>query len=107
MNIYDEVTNAKIEDPDLTTGYVYSGVVISGYTEETIDVVDGTVTEYRPDGLQLLTPSKPILELCLLYHKYTEDELAEQKKLQEPSQLDRVEAQAVYTAMMTGTLMEE
>ena len=48
-------------------------------------------------------------------HGYTFDEIPEPSVPvpapnpvpDEPSQLDRVEAQAVYTAMMTDTLLEE
>lgn len=45
--------------------------------------------------------------------KLTEEEIAEMQKQQEqlpveePSQLDRIEAQMMYTALMTDTLIEE
>ena len=41
------------------------------------------------------------------YVPYTEEELAEIEALiNEPTQLDRIEAQVTYTAMMTDTLLE-
>lgn len=45
--------------------------------------------------------------------KLTEEEIAEMQKqaeqlpVEEPSQLDRIEAQMMYTALMTDTLIEE
>lgn len=43
----------------------------------------------------------------LIYRDMTEEEIAEQAVLpaEEPSQLDRIEAQAMYTALMTDTLI--
>ena len=38
--------------------------------------------------------------------EYTIEDDGQPEPTQEPSQLDRVEAQAVYTAMMTDTLLE-
>ena len=38
--------------------------------------------------------------------EYTIEDDGEPDATQEPTQLDRVEAQAVYTAMMTDTLLE-
>ena len=38
--------------------------------------------------------------------EYTIEDDGQPDSTQEPSQLDRVEAQAVYTAMMTDTLLE-
>ena len=43
-------------------------------------------------------------------HGYTYEEIQERSIPEselEPTQLDRIEAQAVYTAMMTDTLLEE
>ena len=39
--------------------------------------------------------------------EYTIEDDGEPEHTQEPTQLDRVEAQATYTAMMTDTLLEE
>lgn len=103
MKIYDEITKEEILDPDLSAGYVYNGYIVTGHTEERIEVMEGTVTEDRPEGLRRLIPEKVLHEECLLYHAYTVEDLAEKNA---PSQLDRVEAQAAYTAMMTGTLLE-
>ena len=49
----------------------------------------------------------------MVYRNMTEEEIAEIQKQQEevpqeqPSQFDRIEAQVMYTALMTDTLIEE
>lgn len=79
MKIYDEITREEITEPDLSAGYVYDGVIVTGHTEERIEVMEGTVTEDRPEGLRRLIPAQDITEPCQWYHKYTEEELAQQK----------------------------
>lgn len=60
---------------------------------------------------EVRTRTVPIMGM--VYRDMTEEELAEMQKQQEqmppeePSQLDRIEAQAMYTALMTDTLIEE
>lgn len=103
MKIYDEITRAEVTDPDLRAGYLYDGEMVTGHTEEHLEVMDGTVTEARPEGLRRLVPAYDIAEPCLFYHRYTEEELA---ALSRSSQLERVDAQATYTAMMTDTMLE-
>lgn len=80
MTIYDESTNLPIEDPDLSAGFVYDGVRIIGYTDGYYKVMQGTVTEKRPKGLRTWIPPEPITEPCQWYHKYTEEELAQQQE---------------------------
>ena len=79
MKIYDEITREEITEPDLSAGYVYDGVIVTGHTEERIKVMEGTVTEDRPEGLRRLIPAQDITEPCQWYHKYTEEELEQQK----------------------------
>lgn len=76
MKIYDEITREEITDPDLSAGRLYDGEIVTGRTEEHLEVMDGTVTEARPDGLRRLVPAVDITEPCRYYHKYTEGELA-------------------------------
>lgn len=78
MKIYDEITREEITEPDLSAGYVYDGVIVTGHTEERIEVMEGTVTEDRPEGLRRLIPAQDITEPCQWYHKYTEEKLTEQ-----------------------------
>lgn len=78
MKIYDEITREEIQDPDLSAGYVYDGVIVTGRTEERYEVMEGTVTEDRPEGLRRLIPAQDITEPCQWCHKYTEEELAQQ-----------------------------
>lgn len=100
MQIYDETTKETLTAPDLEQGFLYDGVRVTGQTTE---VMEGTVTEDRPQGLRRLVN---VTEPCQYYHAYTEAELAARAASGQPSQLDRVEAQATYTAMMTDTLLE-
>ena len=79
MKIYDEITREEITDPDLSAGYVYDGFIVTGRTEERYEVMEGTITEDRPEGLRRLIPAQDITEPCQWYHTYTEEEL-EQKQ---------------------------
>lgn len=90
MKIYDEITREEITDPDLSAGYVYDGYIVTGRTEEHYEVMEGTVTEDRPEGLRRLIPAQDITEPCQLYHKYTEEELTEQHST--PPTWDELEA---------------
>ena len=60
---------------------------------------------------EVRTRTVPVMGM--VYRDMTEEELAEMQKQQEglpkeePSQLDRIEAQMMYTALMTDTLIEE
>ena len=38
MKIYDEITREEILVPDLALGYVYDGYIVTGRTEERIEV---------------------------------------------------------------------
>ena len=49
MAIYDAMTREPIESPDLEKGYLVDGTIITGYTTE---VMPGTVTESRPNGIK-------------------------------------------------------
>ena len=80
MKIYDEITREEITEPDLSAGYLYDGVIVTGRTEERIEVMEGTVTGARPDGLRHLIPAQDITEPCQWYHTYTEEELAQQEQ---------------------------
>lgn len=80
MTIYDESTNLPIEDPDLSAGFVYDGVKVIGYTEETKILMNGTASSRNPLGLYKRVPPQPIYEECQWYHRYTEEELAQQQE---------------------------
>lgn len=104
MTVYDEQTGLPVATPDLSAGYVYDGSMVTGHTEAHSVIMEGTVTDVRPAGLRRWVPAQEITEPCQWYHRYTEEELA---RMQQPSELDRMEAQLTYTAMMTDTLLEE
>lgn len=74
LKIYDEITKEEIQDPDLENGYLYNGQIQVGETEETYEVMEGTISERNPEGLKRLVPAMPIYEDCQYYHKYTEEE---------------------------------
>ncbi len=76
MTIYDEQSKQPVEAPDLSAGYVYEGVIVTGRTEESVEVMAGTVTPERPEGLRRRVPARDITEPCLWYHRYTQEELA-------------------------------
>lgn len=80
MKIYDEITREPLEDPDQTAGCLYDGVIVTGRTEERVEVMPGTVTAQNPDGLRRLFPAQDITEPCRYYHTYTEEELAAQQQ---------------------------
>lgn len=120
----DEIYNEQIElieNPDLALGYLRPGT-----RTEHHDAVEGvtevwhyeTVAEYANGGKDI----RKVVDVpgvkaqaawdeeipIQIYVSYTQEELdrieAERNK---PTQLDRIEAQALYTALMTDTLIEE
>ena len=101
MKIYDETTREEITNPDLSAGYLYDGVIVTGQTEELIQVMEGTVTDDRPEGLRRLVPARDITEPCQWYHTYTEDELAAMHSPADPGGTDTAatwdELAAAYT----------
>ena len=63
MNVYDANTGELLESPDLEAGYLVEGERITGYEME---VMDGTVTEERPEGLR---QEVPVTEPCQWYYR--------------------------------------
>ena len=120
MEIYNEAME-RIDSPDLSLGYMTDGVRTVHH-----DAVEGvtevwhyeTVREYPNGGRDVKrvvdVPGVAAREAwdeeipIQIYVPYTQQELdrmeAERNK---PTQLDRIEAQALYTALMTDTLIEE
>lgn len=115
------VNMERVENPDLTLGYLKPGV-----RTEHHEAVEGvtevwhyeTIAEYPNGGKDI----RKVVDVpgvaaqaawdegipIQIYVPYTQEELnrmeAERNK---PTQLDRIEAQALYTALMTDTLIEE
>ena len=81
----------------------YTITIPAEYDEE------GNVTVEEHEEIR--TRTVPVMGM--VYRDMTEEEIADMQKQQEqippeePSQLDRIEAQAMYTALMTDTLIEE
>lgn len=76
MKTYDEITKTEVTNPDLEAGNLYDGVIVVGREPERIEVMEDTITPYRPEGLRQRIPAHDITEPCQWYHTYTEDELA-------------------------------
>lgn len=74
MNIYDEITLEQIFEPDLEKGYLYDGQIKTGTEPEKRVVMEGTITERNPEGLEKIVPAKDIYEDCQYYHEYTDEE---------------------------------
>mgnify|MGYP004513501147 CR=1 FL=1 len=59
------------------------------------------------------TCTREVPVMGMVYRDMTDEEIAEMEKMQEempeeqPTQQDRIEAQVMYTALMTDTLLEE
>lgn len=70
---------------------------------------DGSIISEEHEEIR--TRTVPVIGM--VYRDATPEEIAEMEKLnqeipqEEPSQLDRIEAQTMYTALMTDTLIEE
>lgn len=62
MAIYDANTGQLIESPDLSAGYLVDGTIATGYTTE---VMGGTVTDDRPNGIRRRVP---VTEPCQWYY---------------------------------------
>ena len=100
-NIFEEVTfskigniislkNATANNSGFTT-YRLSGEQLGDFSDYTTiyRVLDGEV-QYSNDGIVYVEPQTP-----------------EQPSDPQPTQLDRIEAQVLYTALMTDTMIEE
>lgn len=118
MKIYDEITKKELTAPDESKGYLYESQIKTGMTEDTYEVMDGTVTEDCPNGLRRLIPGHAVFEACQFYHTYTDEEIKRMEEQAAAEQaakdreakiamIDSIDAQVTYTAMMTDTLMEE
>ena len=80
---------------------------LNGNILESYDLTKGslsTKTVVRPDA----TPIDNVTKFAWADEDYEEIQvyIPYEVTTNEPSQLDRIEAQVAYTAMMTGTLME-
>ena len=118
MKIYDEITKEELTAPDESKGYLYESQIKTGMTEDTYEVMVGTVTEDCPNGLRRLIPGHAVFEACQFYHTYTDEEIKRMEEQAAAEQaakdreakiamIDSIDAQVTYTAMMTDTLMEE
>lgn len=73
MTIYDAITREPIESPDLSSGYLVDGTIVTGYENK---VFESSVTEERPYGIR---KKVPIEEKCKFYYEYTEQDVENEK----------------------------
>lgn len=118
--IYNE-NMERIEHPDLTLGYLRPGTRVEHHNaiEGVMEVWHyETIAEYPNGGRDV----RKIIDVpgvaaqaawdeeipIQIYMPYTQEELDRiESERNKPTQLDRIEAQALYTALMTDTLIEE
>ena len=91
MKIYDEITNEELTSPDLSEGYLYTARRVAEHVPESREVMQGTVTEDDPKGLEHIISGYDVYEECQFYHAYTAEELAEREK---PTLQEQVDANA-------------
>lgn len=120
MKIYNE-NMVLIENPNLALGYLKPSkrtvhhAAVEGVTERWHYE---TVREYPNGGRDVKkvidVPGREAQEAweeeipIQIYVPFTQEELdAIEAQKNEPTQADRIEAQVLYTAMMTDTLLEE
>ena len=71
-------------------------------------ILSATYAEYAPEDAVLVDelPEGDIADYLYVDGQYVHDPLPKPEGDEQPTQLDRVEAQVTYTAMMTDTLLE-
>ena len=71
-------------------------------------VLSVTYEKYAPTGAVIVEtlPDGDVSEYRYVAGEFIHDPIAVAEVTPEPSQLDRIEAQIAYTAMMTDTLLE-
>lgn len=78
--IYDELTGEVIENPDLIKGKVYTEEKIIGHKEAQRVLLEGSITDFDPEGCWMEIPAEDVTETVEKYHKYTIDELIAQQQ---------------------------
>ncbi len=97
MKIYDEITKEEIiSEIDSSKGYTYDGKIKSGHVDETKRIMEGSVNEFWPNGMEEIVPGYDTYDDCLYYHAYTEEELQaiqDEKDRLAQEEADRLAAQ--------------
>lgn len=116
MRYFDITKKNEILFPDFTIGYTTPDKLFIAHHEAKEEVGEQghyiTLKEYPNGGkdVQWVVDVPGVLaqeawdeyEDIMVWHEYSEEELANMKQ---PSQLDRIEAQVLYTALMTNTAL--
>ena len=76
--------------------------------KETGRVLSATFAEFAGEDMPLVKslPEGDITEYLFINGEYIHSPLPTETVVETPTQLDRIEAQLTYTAMMTDTLLE-
>lgn len=71
-------------------------------------ILSATYPEFAPDDAVIVgeLPEGKIIDYIYKDGEYVYESLPQQEVVAKPSQLDVIEAQVTYTAMMTDTLLE-
>ena len=71
-------------------------------------ILSATHEEYATDGMVLVDelPEGNVADYLYIDGQYVHDPIPVEEVEEKPTQLDRIEAQLAYTAMMTDTLLE-
>ena len=97
MKTYDEITKKEINgEIDSLKGYTYNGRIVSGHVNAKKVIMEGSVSEFWPNGMEQIIPGYDEYEECLLYHTYTEEELKaiqDEKDRKEKEEQERLAAQ--------------
>ena len=76
MKIYDEITKKEITNEiDTSKGYTYDSRIVTGHVDDTYEIMEDSVSEDWPDGMNRSIPGYDVYEECKFYHAYTEEEL--------------------------------
>ena len=120
MKIYDEITKEELteESCDPEKGYLYIDRIKTGHVDTTYEIMEDSISDLWPNGMQREIPAHDIYEECQYYHAYTEAEIAEREEADKNAaeaaereaninRITEIDAQITYTAMMTNTLLTE
>lgn len=113
MKIYDSDLNLEITNPDLEKGYLKEAQRFVAHHEEEpeehhTEVMEDTISELCPYGLQQVIVDKPHraawdeYETVQMYVPFEKDSSSDDAVA---AKLDRIDAQITFTALMTDTLI--
>lgn len=95
MAIYNAATGRPVESPDLSSGYLVDGTIITGYA---LEAIPGTITDSRPGGIKRRVP---VTEPCQWYYPNPpEQDTAEPTQVEDVDKKIQAAVAPVYKALM-------